>query len=196
MTALTGRRRSQGPTRHRHSCARPLDLTEPDGEPERQRLALVRVNLRFEIRNSRLACTRRERADRRPANPPRRLSPRTENSAMLQPPPRRRMRQQPDDLAIDLDQKRQTLGASPVRIEIRTRLGPPVELEQVVREKPPQLVAIVELCVTQRHGQGHDRTRNASHLPQVCSRTLPQATIAWWRRSGLPAPREFWSRTV
>ena len=49
-------------------------------------------------------------------------------------------------IVVDLDQEGQTLGLLPVRVEVRIRLGPPVELEQVVREQPPESVAVVELC--------------------------------------------------
>ena len=73
---------------------------------------------------------------------------------MLQPPSRRRIGQGPDDLAINLDQKWQALGLFPESVEIRIRPCPPIQLEQVVREKPLKLVAIVEPCVTPRPRQG------------------------------------------
>ena len=51
------------------------------------------------------------------------------------------------------------LGLDPVRVEMRIRAFPAVELVQVVAQKPLESVAIVEVCVTHRHGHGLETTR-------------------------------------
>ena len=155
------RRCLHGSARDGHTGAWPLDLAEADGEPERQRHSIFRVNLRFEI----LAPSDRARAASastaaRPNTTPAPIGEDRElgDAPAVAPPPNKT---ESDDLAVDLDQKRQTARFFPVRVEIRVRLSPPVELEQVVREKPLKSVAIIEMCVTQSNRHAHERTRIA-----------------------------------
>lgn len=127
-----------------------LDLAESGGEPEREYPAVVRVDLGDEVGGA-----------RRPGAPCECLDGRATHAAAPASGHDRELRDVPavvahadhaetHDGTVGQDEKRQALRLLPVCVEVGIRLGPPVELEQVVGEQPPELLAVLERGFAQR----------------------------------------------